>query len=165
MAQRGGNNNSAWIIGGSIVLAGLLVTITLILLSGGNDEGAEPSGSPSIGQPSDEPTPTKSPRPQKSPRPSQSPSPSESPSPSPSPEVNEDLVIRQAVQKQADRDRPGDVKHVGTVDFYKDDVGCPQSGQASSIMVRYTTQPKVSIYIYCKAKVRWKYMDGPIYGE
>lgn len=162
MAQRGGNN-SAWIIGGSIVLAGLLVTITLILLAGRGDDKAEPSDSPSIDRPTDEPTQTNSPRPRKSPTPS--PSPSESPSPSPSPEVNESLVIREAVQKQADRDRPGEVKHVGQVEFYKDDVGCPQSGKASSTMVRYTTQPKVAIYIYCKAKVRWKYMDGPIYGE
>lgn len=163
MAQEGKDNKSAWIIGGAIVLAGLLISITLILLAGGNDDNAGPSASPSVDQPSK--APTRSPRPRKTPGASTTPSPSATRSPSPSPQADPTIVVRAAVEKQATRDRPGEVKHVGTVDFYTDKVGCPQSGQASSTMVRFTTQPQVAIYIFCNAKVRWKYMDGPIYGE
>jgi len=165
MAQNGSgnrsNNKSAWIVGGSIVLAGLLVSLTLVLLAGGGDDASAPSSSPSTEQPSQ--SPSRSPKPHRSPQPS--PSPSTSPSPSPSPQVDETQLIRATVEKQAARDRPGEVQHVGKVDFYTDNVGCPPTGQASSTMVRFTTDPKVAIYIFCRGNVRWKYMDGPIYGE
>lgn len=163
MANGSGSSSRApWIIGGSIVLAGLLIVIVLVLLLGGNngnDQAASPSGS--VTQPS--PSPSKSPHVRKSPDTPLRLSPS--PTPSLSPTIDPTVAIREAVGKQANRDRPGEVKHVGQVDFYTDKAGCPQSGQASSTMVRFSTQPKAGIYIFCKAKVHWKYSDGPIYGE
>ena len=67
--------------------------------------------------------------------------------------------------KQAARDRPGELVHVGQIDFYTDKAGCPQTGQASSTMVRFENQPRVGIYIFCKARTHWQYANGPIYGE
>ena len=164
MAQRSGNSTNTWIIAGSIVLAGLLIMIAILVVSGGDDE-PKAGSSPSIDQPTDEPTGTPTPRKSRSPRPKPSPTPTPSPSPSPSPTVDPAVALRALTQKQADRDRPGEVKHVGQVELFKDSTGCPQTGQAASVYVRFSTQPKFGIYIWCEARVRWKYHDGPIYGE
>lgn len=159
-----GSNKGPWIVAGAIVLAGLLVIIALVVLLGGN--GSKPQASPSQ---SPTVTRSKSPHPHKSPKPSVSPSesPSQSPSESvsPSPTVDDTALVRAAVGKQADRDRPGELKHIGQVEFFTDKVGCAQTGQAASTFVRFTAQPKAAIYIFCKARAHWKYSDGPIYGE
>lgn len=156
------SNRGPWIIAGAIVLAALLIVITLLLLDDDGEEASSPSATASE-QPS--PRHSRSPRPSRPPGPSASPTATPSPSASPSPEVDPTEQVRQVVARQAERDRPGQVKHVGKVEFYADRAGCPQSGQASSTLVRFTEQPKFGIYIFCKAKVHWKYADGPIYGE
>jgi len=79
--------------------------------------------------------------------------------------VDDATLVRLAASKQAGLDRPGEVTHVGQVEFYSDNAGCPQTGEASSILVRYENPPKVGIYIFCKARAHWQYADGPIYGE
>lgn len=159
-----GSNKGPWIVAGAIVLAGLLVIIALVILLGGNDSNpkASPSQSPTMAS-------SKSPRPHRSPKPSGSPSESPSPSPSesasPSPTTDDTALIRVAVEKQANRDRPGELKHIGQVEYYTDKVGCAQTGQAASTFVRFSVQPKAAIYIFCKGRAHWTYSDGPIYGE
>jgi hypothetical protein len=162
MAQRQ-SSNGPWIIAGSIVLAGLMIIIAMALLFGGKNGGESASPSPSMGRHS--PVKSHSPRPHRSPKPTESPSPSLSPSPSPSPTVDATVLLRTAVAKQAARDRPGEQTHIGQVEFYTDNAGCPQTGQAASTLVRFASQPRVGIYIFCKARAYWKYADGPIYGE
>lgn len=166
MAQSGSNRNT-WIIAGSIVLAGLLVMIGILVVAGGNDDGidsGQPGDSPSVvGSPS--PTETPKPARSRSPRPTPTEGPPPSPSPSASPTVDAVVVLRTQTQKQAERDRPGEVKHIGQVDFYSDPDGCPQSGEAAAVYVRYTGQPKFAIYMWCRGRAHWKYHDGPIYGE
>lgn len=79
--------------------------------------------------------------------------------------MDDTTLVRTAAEKQAKTDRPGELTHVGQVSLYADSAGCPQTGQAASAMVRFENQPKVGIYIFCKARAHWKYADGPIYGE
>jgi len=82
-----------------------------------------------------------------------------------SPAVDDATLVRVAASKQAGLDRPGEVTHVGQVEFYSDNAGCPQTGQASSTLVRFANPPKIGIYIFRKARAHWQYADGPIYGE
>jgi len=157
-------NSGAWIIAGAIVLVGLLIIIALVVVlgsTGREQESASPS--PSIEGPT--PAKTHSPRP----HPTHIPSPTESPaphkSPSPSPTASDATLVQAAAETQANRDRPGQVQQVGQVDFYKDTAGCPVTGQAAAVSVRFSAQPKSGVYMFCKARAHWKYMDGPIYGE
>ena len=170
MAKRRSANNGAWIIAGAVVLVGLLIVIALVLVLGksGNEQAASPSASVTSPRPTRTHSPHARPSSTESVSPSPSPSPrhSHSPSPSPSPSpIDEQALVREAVAKQAALDRPGQVRVITEVSFYTDRAGCPQTGQASATTVRFTTPPKVGIYIFCRARTHWEYADGPLYGE
>ena len=147
-----------WIIAGAIVVVGLVIVIVMVLLfrDSGTSEpvvSVTPTESPS---PSPTPTRTRSPKP--------SVTPTESPTPAPSPSVDNSTLVREATQDAAEADRPGEVKHVGNVDFYKNTACATRQGAQAN--VRYTTPQKVAIFILCqKSNGNWKVTQGPIYGE
>ncbi|MEX1045817.1 MAG: hypothetical protein WD757_04990 [Actinomycetota bacterium] len=157
-----GSGKGPWIVAGAVVVAGIIVAIALVIvLSGGSGPEPSPSGSPTQTQ-----SPSTSPSPSKSPRPKPTKSPRPSPSPSPSPVVNNALLVRQSVERAANNDRPGQVKHVGHVDFYRNRQGC-SSGDSASANVRYTEADpqKTAVWISCRSGSRWIVTQGPIYGE
>ena len=152
-------SSGAPIIAGAIVLVGLIVVIVLVLLFRDDtpEPGPSPSPSPSL---SESPSPSASP----SPSGTRSPKPSPSPSPSPSPTVDNATLVRQAIQDAAEADRPGEVKHVGNVEFFKDSACATRDAAQAS--VRYTSPEKAAIFFTCQhANGRWKVTQGPIYGE
>jgi hypothetical protein len=153
----GAPDRGPWIIAGAIVLVGLLVVIALVLLLR-DDDGGEVQGTPSP-SPAEE-TPTPSPTRTRT----RTPSPSPSPQPSPTPTADDATLIRVAVQRAAERDRPGEVTHVGNVQFYRNPACATREGGQAN--VRYTVPPKVAIFIVCESSNgRWKVTQGPIYGE
>ncbi len=156
-------NRGPLIIAGAIVLVGVLVVVALAVLLGGGDSG-EPQASPSASSPSPEKErkhERKSPKP---PRPSESPAPSPSASPSPTPTVDPSIAIRSTILRAARQDRPGEVKHVGSVDYYRSNDECPEK-QAAEANVRYKTDPKFAIWIVCKSGDGWVIKHGPVYGD
>ena len=160
--------SGAPIIAGSIVIVGILIVITLVVLL--RDDGsttAEPSTSPAA---SSQPEPSESKRP-RSPRPSPSsepsPSPSSKPSPSPTPTLpppNND-VIRATVSRAANRDRHGEVTHVGQVRLYHTDKQTCPTRSGATVNVRYDSDPKFGLFYLCQRGERWVVTAGPLYGE
>lgn len=145
------------------MLVGVVIVIALVVLLGGGDSG-EPQASPSVAS---SPSPEKERKHErKSPRPEQSegPAPSPSPSPSPTPTVDPAVAIRSTILRAARQDRPGEVKHVGSVDYYKSNDECPEK-QAAEANVRYKSDPKFAIWIVCKSGDGWVVKHGPIYGD
>ncbi len=152
-----------WIVAGAIVLVGVVVVIALAVLLGDGGSG-EPQASPSV---SSSPSSDKEhKRDRKSPRPerSESPAPSPSPSPSPTSTVDPSVAVRSTILRAARKNRPGEVKHVGNVEFYKSNDDCPEK-QAAQASVRYKGDPKFAIWIVCKQGDGWVVKHGPIYGE
>ena len=164
-------SSGASIIAGSIILVGIIVVITLVVLFRGDGENsAEPSTTPaSSTSPDPDPEPSKSKDP-KSPKPdTPSPSPSARPSPAPSPTLpppNYD-TIRATVERAANRDRRGEVKHVGEVRIYKTDKGTCATRTGASVNVRYTSADpsKFGVWYLCQRGERWFITAGPLYGE
>jgi len=157
-----GTSKGPWIIVAAIVLVGILIVFALILLlrpSGEGGGGTSPAVTPASPSPADSsPSPEK--KHTRSPKP---PKPSPSPAPSPPPAVDNTLLVREAAQKAAESDRPGEVKHVGNVEFFKDP-GC-STREGASANVRYETSPKLGVWLLCKQGSKWKINQGPIYGE
>lgn len=159
-----GSGKGPWIVAGAVIVAGIIVAIALVIvLSGGSGPEPSPSGSPTQTQ---SPSQSPSASPSKSPRPKPTRSPKPSPSPSPSPVVNNALLVRQSVERAANKDRPGQVKHVGNVEFYRNRQGC-STGDSASANVRYTEADpqKAAVWISCRRGSRWIVTQGPIYGE
>jgi hypothetical protein len=75
------------------------------------------------------------------------------------------LLVRNAVERAANKDRPGEVKHVGNVRFLRGH-GCA-SGEAASANVRYTTKDpsKIALWFACLKGNHWVVSQGPLYGE
>jgi hypothetical protein len=163
-------SSGAPIIAGSIILVGILIVITLVILFRGDGSNtAEPSTTPAASI-SPEPEPSKSKRP-KSPRPDQSPTPSASPSARPSPSPTPTLppanytVIRDTTERAANRDRRGEVKHVGEVRLYKTDKATCATRSGATVNVRYSDSPKFGVWYLCQKGERWLVTAGPLYGE
>ncbi len=73
-------------------------------------------------------------------------------------------MVRNAVEDAANADRPGEVKHIGNVNFFKDS-GCA-TREGASVSVRYTSPVKQATWFLCKkGNGAWKVTQGPIYGE
>jgi len=81
--------------------------------------------------------------------------------------VNNTTLVRETVEQAAEAERPGQLKHVGSVAFM-DDQNCA-TGNGASASARFDTsdnQPPAGTYFLCQnANGRWKVTQGPLYGE
>lgn len=179
MAAAKKSTRGSFVIAAAIVLVGLMVVVTLVILS---RDDREPSVAPTTpaarvsDTPKVKPVPTELnsdghgstrdvfspiPEPSTSPEPSQSPEPSSSPSPS----INEDDLVRARVTRDADKDRPGELAHVGNVEIYTTSKQTCASKLGASANTRYDTKPKLGTWFLCKDGERWIVVSGPVYGE
>ena len=162
MPQDASSNRGPWIVAGAIVLVGIIVVIVLVLLLKPSGSGSSASPSPSVPSISPTPVPTPTATHTRKPKPSPTTT-SPTPTPTSSPTPNQEALLRAAVDKKANKDRPNEVKHVGNVSLFRTSE-CP-SKQAGQANVRYTQPEKVGVYIFCLDGSKWVYLHGPIYGE
>jgi hypothetical protein len=78
--------------------------------------------------------------------------------------------VTAAVLRQANKDRPGEVNGVSSVDFFLDpqNSSCP-SGEMGAPVVDFASDPTSGVYFFCLtvsgAERTWGYEQGPLYGE
>ena len=78
--------------------------------------------------------------------------------------------VTDAVLHQAEKDRPGEVNGVSSVDFFLDpqNSSCP-SGEMAAPVVDFASDPTSGVYFFCLtvsgSQRTWGYEQGPLYGE